>query len=442
MRKKTFTGGKVMQPDPHAYVIENIQKQDQAIEQAQQKQKQHQQEHHDQQISEQKQKEHDQQISDEKQKKHDQQISEQKQKQKINIFMKKIYYNDLNFDGIVELFRKAKIINKDITRDEVSKWLKSQAVYQQTIERPKIQMPENLPIYTNDPYSFQIDLTFLPKYKEQNDGNYVLFTAINIDTRFSYASYGKDKKGATIINMLNDFLKNALIIHSITSDSGSEFTSKDSKEWFEKNNIKTYFWTGDSHRLGIINRFHRTLKQKLLKYMISTDSTRWIDIMSNLILNLNHTYNRGIKMTPYDASNPMLTSQIILDAIEKTTKIHNIEPLFKIGDLVRVMKKKKLFNKQDTNYSDQVLTITKVNKNTVTIEDDKGHEYSNVKKKWLLVIDGVENFVENIEKKAVEKSHQISEKIKKIGIERNDDKSELVSAVKGRERKQKIIYNV
>jgi hypothetical protein len=366
---------------------------------------------------------------------------------KVDKVMQLIYYKNLNFDGIDTLYKKVKLTNKDISKDDVSNWLKQQDVYQKTIERPKIQPVENLPIYANDPYSFQIDLTFLPKYKEENDDNYVLFTAININTRYSYASYGKDKKGPTIIKMLDDFLKNALIINSITSDSGSEFTSGASSEWFEKHKIKTFFWTGDSHRLGIINRFHRTLKQKLLKYMVATDSTRWIDIMDKLIDNLNNTFNRGIGMTPMDASNPLLTSQIINDAINKTVKIHREEPSFEVGDYVRVLKKKQIFGKQDTNYSDDVLKIIKVYKNTVSLVNMSGdkEEYNNVKKKWLLKISTpyikIEEGTQG-NKKAVEENHRITQKVKKSGVERNDDQTELVSAVKGRVRKQKEIYDV
>ena len=44
--------------------------------------------------------------------------------------------------------KKAKLINKDLKKEDVSKWLKKQAVYQQTIERPLIQSVENLLIFT------------------------------------------------------------------------------------------------------------------------------------------------------------------------------------------------------------------------------------------------------------------------------------------------------
>ena len=50
-----------------------------------------------------------------------------------------------------------------------------------------------LPIYSDTPYAFQIDLTFFDSAKRLNDGYNILFTAININTRFAYAYYSKDK---------------------------------------------------------------------------------------------------------------------------------------------------------------------------------------------------------------------------------------------------------
>jgi hypothetical protein len=49
----------------------------------------------------------------------------------------------------------------------------------------KIVKKEFLPIYSDAPYAFQIDLTFLPRYKKQNNNNSVLFTAININSRYT-----------------------------------------------------------------------------------------------------------------------------------------------------------------------------------------------------------------------------------------------------------------
>jgi hypothetical protein len=50
-----------------------------------------------------------------------------------------------------------------------------------------------LPIYSDTPYAFQIDLTFFDSTKRLNDGYNVLFTAINVNTRFANAIIRKIK---------------------------------------------------------------------------------------------------------------------------------------------------------------------------------------------------------------------------------------------------------
>ena len=110
----------------------------------------------------------------------------------------------------------------------MSNWLKGQSTQQQTTQT--IKRKEYKPIYSEDYYSYQIDFTFLNKYKNSNDGIYVLFTAININSRYAYAYYGKNKETTTILKFLEQFKKESKEIHTITTDLGSEFTN---------NNVKT-----------------------------------------------------------------------------------------------------------------------------------------------------------------------------------------------------------
>ena len=74
-----------------------------------------------------------------------------------------------------------------------------------------------------------------------------MFTAININSRYAYAYYGKNKETTTILKFLNQFKKDSKEIHNITTDSGSEFTNKQCKQWFQENNINLIFVVGDSH---------------------------------------------------------------------------------------------------------------------------------------------------------------------------------------------------
>ena len=93
----------------------------------------------------------------------------------------KLYYTDKNFDNAKELYRKAKLQNTPIPLPKIKEWLNKQATSQKV--KSKVGKHEYLSIYSEDPYGFQIDLTFLPKFKSANKGNYALFTAINITSR-------------------------------------------------------------------------------------------------------------------------------------------------------------------------------------------------------------------------------------------------------------------
>ena len=107
--------------------------------------------------------------------------------------LKYLYYEKKNYGGVNQLCLKAKIQRPKITLKIVSEWLKEQSSYQLN-EENNTKNEEFLPIYSDIPFNFQIDLTFFPKYSFENNGYTVLFTAINGNTRFAFVSYSKDKK--------------------------------------------------------------------------------------------------------------------------------------------------------------------------------------------------------------------------------------------------------
>ena len=87
-------------------------------------------------------------------------------------------------------------------------------------------------------------------------------------------------------------------INSITCDFGGEFNNRKFISFCDLHDITIYFVKDDSHKLGIINRFHRTLKEKLTKYFISHNTVKWYDGIDEIVNNYNHTVNRGIGVEP------------------------------------------------------------------------------------------------------------------------------------------------
>ena len=128
-----------------------------------------------------------------------------------------------------------------------------------------------------------------------------------------------------------------------------------------------------THNEGIsvaAERFIRTLKSKIYKYMTSISKNVYIDKLDDIVDEYNNTYHTTIKMKPIDVKDNTY--------INTSKKINNKDPKFKVGDRVRISKYKNIFAKgYMPNWSEEVFVIKKV-KNTVprtyVINDINGQE--------------------------------------------------------------------
>ena len=98
--------------------------------------------------------------------------------------LNKLCYKDLVLSGVDELYKRAKQAHPKITMKIVKEWLSKQQSAQ--MNNKAVKKIEFKPIYAESSYSFQMDLTLFPRYTKKNDGYYILFTAININTRYGY----------------------------------------------------------------------------------------------------------------------------------------------------------------------------------------------------------------------------------------------------------------
>ena len=331
-----------------------------------------------------------------------------------------LYYKQHNYDGLEILYKKAKLIDNTIKKEFIKDWLNKQQNKQ--ITTIKTTKKAFLPIYSETQYSFQLDLTFFPRYKKQNQNYYVLFTAITINTRYAYAYYGKEKDMNTILDMLKAMEKKT-VINAITCDEGTEFNNKIFKKYCDDNDIELYLIKDDSHKLGIINRFHRTIKDKLTKYFIANDTVKWIDVIDKIIYNYNHTINKGIGIEPFKVNN-FIEHEIILWKRKQTEMFNDKYEEFLIGDKVRIINKKVLFNdKMLPNYSSTVFTVKKVLKNSCVLNND-----IEVKKTQLFKVKEVDNPKEIKEIPRILREEKVRKKI---------EREKLDDVVLDREKREK-----
>ena len=139
-------------------------------------------------------------------------------------------------------------------------------------------------------------------------------------------------------------------------DKGSEFYNASFKKWLQDNDIVMYS-THNEEKSVVAERFTRTLKSKIYKYMTSTSKNVYIDKLDDIVNKYNNTYHTTIKTKPIDVKDNTYTNA--------DKEINNKDPKFKVGDRVRISKYKNIFAKGYTpNWSEEVFAIKKV-KNTV-----------------------------------------------------------------------------
>ena len=120
---------------------------------------------------------------------------------------------------------------------------------------------------------------------------------------------------------------------------------------------RVMYLTNNEGKSVVAERFIRTLKSKIYKYMTSTSKNVYINKLNDTVDKYNNTYPTTIKIKPiYVKDNTYINTD---------KEINDKDPKFKVGDHVRISKYKNIFAKSYTpNWSEEVPVIKKV-KNTV-----------------------------------------------------------------------------
>ena len=240
-------------------------------------------------------------------------------------------------------------------------------------------------------------MQLLSKY---NKGIRFLLCIIDIFSRYAWVVPLKDKKVVSIVTAFQNILKQSnRRPNKIWVDKGFEFYNASFKKWLQDNDIVMYS-TNNEGKSVVAERFVRTLKSKIYKYMTSISKKVYIDKLDDIVNEYNNTYRTTIKMKPIDVKDNTY--------INTDKEINNKDPKFKVGDRVRISKHKKIFAKGYTpNWSEKIFVIKKV-KNTVP---------------WTYVVNDLngEEITGTFYEKELQKTNQEQFRIEKV-IKRKGDK--------------------
>ena len=134
----------------------------------------------------------------------------------------------------------------------------------------------------------------------------------------------------------------------ISSDLGSEFNSKDFYSWLEQKKIKLFYINKSDYKTSyatvIVDRFIRTIKDKLERYQKLNDSKNMIQAIKDIVKGYNNAIHCMLGKTPND----MTCEDVEKNAEEK--RKHNNEIFNKFYDNIQnknvgILSKKNIFDK-------------------------------------------------------------------------------------------------
>ena len=121
----------------------------------------------------------------------------------------------------------------------------------------------------------------------------------------------------------------------------ANFTTVFFKKWLKDNDIEMYSIYNEGKSV-VAERFIRTLKTKIYKYMTSISKNVYIDKLDDIVNEYNNTYHRTIKMKPVDVKD---NRDIVSMELHSSKEVNDKDPNFKVGDYVRISKYKNIFAK-------------------------------------------------------------------------------------------------
>ena len=215
------------------------------------------------------------------------------------------------------------------------------------------------------------DLADMKAFEKDNDGYTFLLLVIDIFSKYGWIVPLKNKKGETVAKALENIFQERKP-EKLWTDKGKEFYNKEVRK------LLNIYSTENEEKSSIVERWIRTMKEKMWKYFTDNNTYRYIEVLPELVEDYNNTVHSSIKMTPIEASKKKNELTVWRNLYPDRYKINNLTPKFSVGDEVRITKKKKVFEKgYTTRWTEEIFTIKEIqdtNPITYKLEDLPGEE--------------------------------------------------------------------
>lgn len=224
----------------------------------------------------------------------------------------------------------------------VQQWLQSQRTYtlhRQARKRYRTRRYRTMGL----DHQWQADLVEMQPWATKNRNYRYILTVVDLLSRYAFARPLLRKTPEKVIEAFQSiFQAEGRKPRFLQTDQGKEFENKPMRTFLGQQGIEQ-FSVKSPHKAAVVERFNRTLKEKMWRYLTYKNTEKWIDALPLLIKGYNHAHHRIIDRAPasVNAFNAMNVWQHLYGKPEKKVRRRQLQ----IGDQVRISKVKRTFEK-------------------------------------------------------------------------------------------------
>jgi hypothetical protein len=202
---------------------------------------------------------------------------------------------------------------------------------------------------------WQADLVDLGLLSNENDSHRYLLTCIDVFSKYARVEPLKTKSGIALTTAFTKMLKTQQC-RLLQTDKGTEFLNTAFQKLLRDRNIRHYTSENDDIKASVVERFNRTLKGVMWRYLTHASSGRYIDVLPQLVSSYNNTYHRSIKMSPSEVNSHNESS------VRRRLYPPQNDALawrYRVGQTVRMKQTKRVFKKgYEPSWTEEIFRIS------------------------------------------------------------------------------------
>ena len=162
-----------------------------------------------------------------------------------------------------------------------------------SLHKRKIRNFRRRPIIVPGPYhSISADLIDYQMYSRVNHGYNYILCVVDMFSRMNYVRPLHSKRAQEVASKLEEIIDSMKFVpRFFTSDKGGEFDIRNTfiKEILEQKFHMVVYYTTGPKKNSMVERFNRTLKERIERYFTETGKKVWIDVLANFSNKINNS---------------------------------------------------------------------------------------------------------------------------------------------------------